>query len=744
MTLTEFLAQRDRSFSQSTGLSSTDSNYFDLGIPLVDIDLRRRLGTTVQQPHESMQIPYQEVIATPAELAMISWVHAIPGEEDRPSGNSSNAHTFPLTTGSSLNLGVDFDLEIQPKRPVPSCSNLRCRIGNPSHASYDAKTHPVLSLPSLDARSNLASYGSVYDNSGSDPRGQLGLKSNVDPEIAGGFSGSQFSASSEKYNKGLTDPDRKPGDTHLEEGPSEFDAPSARPEGPEIGMECARKMWNAYVQRRLGTPTDEMDPPPLFKWPSYMKTAETSLGHHGEGTQWSHPSGSPLAEHIEDVKNEGADCWNINTRQFDSLETDIYNMCDAIGKAEYNTDGYEVSEDPRLTTFNPIIVTETEIDVKDIPGDTSSMSYCEAKIQSSRLYETPTSDSATKTKNEADGYRLEPESKDTSELSGLLRRISSQTSGTAQSISAFEESLDMSVSSGFRFTAYADLLPESDGRGGNDYRSDSICENASRFEGVDESSEDDENRGPPSRPAKSPHSLDKLAGFSNGNEAPQGIKFRSQELQDLNKFGTDEDELLNHNKGEQASNRLARFFGLPGYIKEARATYNIEDSARALMPTTLDDLNIRSGVAKNSVPKQEGKKVGGLVEIFQARGMMAPSLRSGLHRISAPSNFVHESSGRPAIPSARIVTPSGAVYSPSGTVCVATPGLSPYPSPIKRVPTPHPSYIRPNSGLSDANTEVSSMFGEQLERFEKPLFDSREIEGFDDSEQEAVDIALYG
>jgi hypothetical protein len=36
------------------------------------------------------------------------------------------------------------------------------------------------------------------------------------------------------------------------------------------------------------------------------------------------------------------------------------------------------------------------------------------------------------------------------------------------------------------------------------------------------------------------------------------------------------------------------------------------------------------------------------------------------------------------------------------------------------------------------------MFGEQLERFEKPLFDSREIEGFDDSEQEAVDIALYG
>ncbi|PSS18721.1 hypothetical protein M430DRAFT_35152 [Amorphotheca resinae ATCC 22711] len=183
---------------------------------------------------------------------------------------------------------------------------------------------------------------------------------------------------------------------------------------------------------------------------------------------------------------------------------------------------------------------------------------------------------------------------------------------------------------------------------------------------------------------------------------------------------------------------------MPGYIKEARTTYNIEDSARALMPTTLDDLNIRSGVAKNSVPKQEGKKVGGLVEIFQARGMMTPSLRSGLHRISAPSNFVHQSSGRPAIPSARIVTPSGAVYSPSGTVCVATPGPSPYPSPIKRVPTPHPSYIRPNSGLSDANTEVSSMFGEQLERFEKPLFDSREIEGFDDSEQEAVDIALYG
>lgn len=104
------------------------------------------------------------------------------------------------------------------------------------------------------------------------------------------------------------------------------------------------------------------------------------------------------------------------------------------------------------------------------------------------------------------------------------------------------------------------------------------------------------------------------------------------------------------------------------------------------------------------------KNVAGLVEIFQARGMIGPGLISGLQRPQALSNSANHCSGGLSDSSTRIVTPSGAVYSPSG----AAPRLPYRPSPVKRVPTPR-SFSITDASLSDA----SSLFGEQLGGLER-------------------------
>jgi hypothetical protein len=133
----------------------------------------------------------------------------------------------------------------------------------------------------------------------------------------------------------------------------------------------------------------------------------------------------------------------------------------------------------------------------------------------------------------------------------------------------------------------------------------------------------------------------------------------------------------------------------------------------------MEDLNIRVvGKAARQGPsaKQEGR-VGALVDIFQARGIM-PSMKSALHRQEPPAPFRKNLDNRPTTPTARIVTPSGSTYHPAGTVCVPV-GRPFSRSPIKRVPTPMSSIVRARSGPGSIDTDVSELFGEELERVEK-------------------------
>jgi hypothetical protein len=122
---------------------------------------------------------------------------------------------------------------------------------------------------------------------------------------------------------------------------------------------------------------------------------------------------------------------------------------------------------------------------------------------------------------------------------------------------------------------------------------------------------------------------------------------------------------------------------------------------------------VRKAAREKSPAKKEGR-VGALVDIFQARGIM-PSMKPALHRKASPSSSRSRSDRRPTTPTARIVTPSGSVYLPAGTVCVPVGGTLSK-SPFKRVPTPSSPFFRPSSGLSSIDTDMSELFGEKLER----------------------------
>jgi hypothetical protein len=133
----------------------------------------------------------------------------------------------------------------------------------------------------------------------------------------------------------------------------------------------------------------------------------------------------------------------------------------------------------------------------------------------------------------------------------------------------------------------------------------------------------------------------------------------------------------------------------------------------------IEDLNIRvvgKAARQGSPAKQEGR-VGALVDIFQARGIM-PSMKPALHRQEPPTPFRKNHGDRPTTPTARIVTPSGSTYHPAGTVCIPA-GRPSSRSPIKRVLTPMSLIVRARSGSSSIDTNVSELFGEELERVEK-------------------------
>jgi hypothetical protein len=132
----------------------------------------------------------------------------------------------------------------------------------------------------------------------------------------------------------------------------------------------------------------------------------------------------------------------------------------------------------------------------------------------------------------------------------------------------------------------------------------------------------------------------------------------------------------------------------------------------------MEDLSVSvvGKAARQDYPAKQGGRVGALVDIFQARGIM-PSLRPALHRKVSPTPLANKAGSHSTIPIARIVTPSGNMYHPAGTVCVLA-GCPLSRSAIKRVPTPIVPF-RPSSSLSSMDTDVSELFGEKSESAEK-------------------------
>jgi hypothetical protein len=134
-----------------------------------------------------------------------------------------------------------------------------------------------------------------------------------------------------------------------------------------------------------------------------------------------------------------------------------------------------------------------------------------------------------------------------------------------------------------------------------------------------------------------------------------------------------------------------------------------------------------NGQGLSSLIQGEGKKVSGLVEIFQARGMICPDIVLGSQGTSLMSKPAHARGDHLSAPATRICTtpnsPSDTVVSPSG----ATSNPLSRPSSLNRVPTRHSVSTRPDSRLSTAITEASSTFGEQLETFEREAEEEGEL-----------------
>ncbi|KAH6684358.1 hypothetical protein B0J14DRAFT_572698 [Halenospora varia] len=141
----------------------------------------------------------------------------------------------------------------------------------------------------------------------------------------------------------------------------------------------------------------------------------------------------------------------------------------------------------------------------------------------------------------------------------------------------------------------------------------------------------------------------------------------------------------------------------------------VRESNNSPQAITTEDLNIRmigKAARKSLRMKRETGKIGGLIDIFQARGLMPQNLKSPIHRPQGPLTQ-HESS------------PS------RSTTMGTTPfGLPPFPyrnskdfpfqlESTQRKPRCAILLSRSYSGASDADTEISSVSGYSLERSEK-------------------------
>jgi hypothetical protein len=141
----------------------------------------------------------------------------------------------------------------------------------------------------------------------------------------------------------------------------------------------------------------------------------------------------------------------------------------------------------------------------------------------------------------------------------------------------------------------------------------------------------------------------------------------------------------------------------------------VEKVQRPLGEITAEDLNLRVvGKAARNSPLAKPSKVGALVDIFQARGLMPLSMRQPFPRVPSPMPTLH------------VKTPPRSCYPPSNislsAICTS-PLVS---SPLKQFSGS--SFARATFLTSNADTEASSAFGEHLTKVEQYRDENEETE----------------
>jgi hypothetical protein len=375
---------------------------------------------------------------------------------------------------------------------------------------------------------------------------------------------------------------------------------------------------------------------------------------------------------------------------------------------------------------NSQLVTPTKVDLETEDRQTMTEIYLEPK-HSTEGEKSPAEWVGSEPRN-LDNTGLLPESRDGQDISEKM----SLGSEDSDEYTNFRRGSCISLASGFRFTEYSEQMtcesnPEKTKTESEDSSELTVCRQGSvislgsGFKSTDYSKllaiEEGCREG-----GKTSNKL-----TSENSAAALGLRCLEDTSDTRNPISNDDLAGHREDKTELEYRKMEDELGCDELASKKIGYSNLSPFPRDSNPVrslswkaTLDDLNIRvvgKAARQVSPAKIQGKKVGALVNIFQAHGIIQ-SMKPALHRKQSPPPFPHQSGGRPVTPTARIITPSGGVYLPAGTVCVAA-GRPLSSSPIKRVPTPRPPIFRPTSGLSNVDTDVSELFGERLEKAEK-------------------------
>lgn len=146
------------------------------------------------------------------------------------------------------------------------------------------------------------------------------------------------------------------------------------------------------------------------------------------------------------------------------------------------------------------------------------------------------------------------------------------------------------------------------------------------------------------------------------------------------------------------------------------------DQLESKRQTTSPSLRVPSTRSSNEAtestppPKKEKSRVGALVNIFQAHGLMPEKPRGGPLQMAQGSPSFDRRASYNFKGHSGNTTPTGAGRSPSGTLSKSSP---PNLFPRSRISTLHTPGSRPVSRLSDIDTEASYQFGEIMKKMEK-------------------------